>query len=592
MTLYFAFDKEQYERLAIMGLPPGASIAVSGPGVALRARKDGCRVIDLWAFLSTEDIGDAYAQMCTVSSQWWRLLLGDVEHRGISLAEACHRDMWYAVSGLFLSERAVRRAIKDINPEKVVVCRPCEQAVFWDQIPVPPGCLPAAVAYGVAHDLGLHVQWVETDVPAAPAKPATPHLEVLERLEEQVVHVKGRDSMCLFLGEVEYLQHGASLETLCAQQNVFPLWLKASGNYALRDSSASSIVWYDLLSCFPGDAGLKSKLDRAWQAFLSSPPTGEYRALFSPHVRFQLKAFWDRLFLCGRIIDAASWLFERLNPKLCVQGLDAYGPARVWGRAARRFKARTVAFLHGAISPDFHQYERLMSEADLFVVEGDHARNAMVQLGRHPETLHVHHSGARRGEHASGKKDILIMTALSSYGFYNPMCSPGIMEQQWEELLLMMARNPDLRFVVKPHPRYDHHDFYEQLDLPDNATYLKDAPLSTAVQTTGLAVMMGYPSTVVLETLQAGIPTVFWRGTYPIRQLHSPLDDERIIKIAGIHELEDLVPKLLAQGKERDATIERGHVFARDFLGEHQGEPAELVRRIEAELRYNEAASH
>lgn len=564
-----------------MPLPDGSCIAVVDPGVGQRVKQDGHHPLDLWSYLSAIDIRNAYARLRTVSNRWWQPFLGHIEHKGIHLADACHRDMWYPLCGMILAGQVVRRAIRDVSPDVVVACRPRGQAVFWDSIPVPPGCIPAAATIFEAEQLGVPLELAETGNPVITLSPATPHPELLEWLKQELLAAQGKDAICFFLGELEYRQHTAILETLGNRNNQFPFWLKASGQYAVDDRDASGANWYDLLSCFPGDPALKDLLNVAWQEFINHDRPDAFDIIGSPHVRFQFTGFWDRVLLCGRIVDAASWLFERLKPKLCLQGLDAYGPARTWGRVARKHGAHTVTFLHGAISPNCHQYERLQSEADLLVVEGDTAREAMITLNRSPETIHTHRPGMTSISQEMGGTNILLLTALASYSLYSPVYSPERMWRDWMELTAMIARHPKWAFLIKPHPRYDHFDFFEELALPGNCCFNRDISLDEALSKARVAVMIGYPSSVILDSLKQGIPSVFLPGTWPIPELRSALDSERIIKSTDVGGLEKTLEVLLHPGPERNRAIENGFAFLNDFYGKDNPGSPSLKERIE-----------
>jgi len=584
MILHFAFDMEQYDRLTADRPADRLTVATADPGIRLRAEGDGHRTVDLGSFLDTADIRDAYDLVRALDRPGWAPALDGLRQRGIALAEAARRDLWFPVFGMELARRATERAIARLSPQGVVLCEPRGQAVFWDTIPTPPGCLPAAVARTVAEQCGLDVRIVRTDATIPLPTPAPPVPGLLERVERLLDNARGRKPLCLFLDELEYRRQGAALEAEARKNGRFTFLLKASGDYAAIGDADAEVVWYDLLSRFPGEPGLRRSLDEAWRAFRAGP-SAAFPLFDSPHVRFQLDAFRERIFLCGRVAEAASWLMEHLAPTLCVQGLDAYGPGRVWGRAARASGARTVTFLHGDLSPHVHKYDRLRSEADLLVVRSDHDRAAMLDLGRTPDGLIVQRPAptAERRADAGKGEEILLLTALTGYGLYNPMVPSARLRRDWEALTAMMARHPDLRFRIKPHPRYDHFDLYERLPLPENVRFDRDIPLEEALAKARAAVMVDYPSSVVLACLRAGIPLIYLPGTWPVPELRTALESALVRKPATVEALEALLPELLRNGPERDRAIADGFAFLHEFYGEDGPKDSPLWGRISAE---------
>lgn len=580
MRMYFAFDQDQLEALQAHGLPEGATIGVTDFGMAHLLDANGCNAVDLWQFISGDDVASAFSGMRTVSASWWEPFLGDLQHKGISLAECFHRDMWYAIYGMLITEMMMGKALTALKPTEAIICDPLEQPIFWDAVIPAPGGLPANVARHTLEHRGIPT----TVIPAGTARSApassTPDSCLLPQLSEAASN-RHSETLCIFMGDLERRQHGEVLSSLAGESNN-TLWLKGgNAEFAITDSDIS-VSWYDLLGCFGPDSDLQEKLKAAWSHFEAKKDSPEI--IHSPHLRGQMSAFWDRLLLGGRIIDACHWLMDTYGPRVCLQGLDAYGPAKVWGRAMRSRGATTVNLKHGTLAPNFHQYEKQQSEADILVVDTAHAFEKMqgfTAQNQHIRQLHAPYTQDTPLPPAEQKR-IVLMTANATYGVYGQMTDPIQVRKRWDELFQLMNNHPDWDFVIKPHPRYDHFMFYENAALPENCSYNRDIPLNTAFQSASAAVMVGYPSSAVIEAIQAAIPTFFLQANYPAAELNSALDelaDETLI-VDDTTALERTLHRVMEDETFKEKARSNGSRFLDLFFGHTSHDKVDKAQSI------------
>jgi len=164
----------------------------------------------------------------------------------------------------------------------------------------------------------------------------------------------------------------------------------------------------------------------------------------------------------------------------------------------------------GAIS-DAHQ-QRLLAggiESDRVYVTGDPGFDSLVaQAGRHGDRIE------RQGENGivslsgvdAGRRTILLATA----NITSAATTTRLPEVDWkdavrcfEDLAALAGRRPEWRFLIKRHPRYDHHQLYERVNrrlAPDaRMTVVSDEALEQLVPGVDVVVFPNTRTSAILE---------------------------------------------------------------------------------------------
>lgn len=561
--LAFVLSPQQLAAQAARSGPQGGDLAVTlhaSIAHALRARN--IAVAEAWDFLDSRDVGKNYDEFRRFCAHWWREAYAPVLHQGLPLAEIMHRDMWFPVSAACNAQRIFSRILERFRPAEASLCVEAARAYFWDPPGGPPPDILNAVALHLVETAGLSVLRLQAGEPAPQAnpgpRPEPPELPAV------------RDGLLVFLSDTDFIRHREKLEALFRRHAGRAVLLMA-GAYPVAPQVAPVVPWYPLLAQFPADSATAARLDAAHEAVLrSGPASGDDAALLgNPHLHFLFAAFRDRLKLGSRIADAAGHVLDTLRPRLFVCGLDAYGPGAVFTRAAQARGVPTLALQHGSISPDFHQFERLHSPADQLVVDGEYGRRQFERLGRRPASITVIAPQLPPPPpRPAPAREVVLLTALGGYGLSAPICDHGRLRRDWLELLALMQRRRDLRFVLRPHPRYDHFGLYDALsqEAPGLFTIRREGSLEEALSSAAAAVLVSRPSAAALEALRLGVPLVYLRSAlYDIPELGSALDDPRLPSARRVAELEPLLDDLLSNPVSRERVLADAAAFLRDF---------------------------
>jgi hypothetical protein len=143
---------------------------------------------------------------------------------------------------------------------------------------------------------------------------------------------------------------------------------------------------------------------------------------------------------------------------------------------------------------------------------------------------------------------VLILPGEWGWGLAVPAYANRTMNHSLDELWSLMARRPDLRFIIKPHPRF-HAELTEYARAAQNTPNLELAdpaqPLAQALEQAGEAVFLNSCSQSLLETALAGVPGVFHRpGVLQARCTRSVMDRGHVPVTTTARDLENTLDTL------------------------------------------------
>ena len=596
-TLVFATDRDQLRawRSAAGARDAHAVVVTADLHVAAAIEDSGQPYLEVWSYLEAADIDRAQKLCQQLAAEWWRPFLGEIEHKGVHLADAMSRDMWYAFTTAIHANTVINRILDAEKPERLVLFSDLEKATFWDSVD---GSYPDvfnAVALWTAEQRNLPVRKLSTELRLLPKKcNSVSHGQSVSQTKRHLSSrwsfdtplSPARRTVLTFMGSVDRQRHHDLLHALGQSDDYHHVLLGGSPCEVLGTNS-QVIDWQDCRAWFSPAPSLERQLREAWRRFKrwQVEYTGDFPAIFAnPHLDFQFKGFWERVIMAAQIVDAATLVCSALQPDLCIFGLDAYGPGVCWNRVAKLCGVTTLTIPHGVIGLD-SRYELLNSEADYLAVEGDYSRRALQALGRPPETIKVvgfpgeAPSSSHRGHR---NKAVLLMTTQSG------IANPTKLRNDWRRVSELIERRQDLHFVIKPHPRYDHYHFYRNLcaKLPSNIELREGVSLSEVFPDVSVAVMVNYPSTAALEAMLAGVPVVYLRSAlYKTAGLRSALDSDDVICVDRVEDLEAVLDELLTNPAARVESQRRAQTFLADFLspppsGSWVDSLLELVERL------------
>ena len=594
-TLVFATDRDQLRawRSAAGAHDAHAVVVTADLHVAAALEDSRQPFLEVWSYLEAADIDRAQRLRQQLAAEWWRPFLGEIEYKGVLLADAMSRDMWDAFAMAINAHTVINRILDAEKPERLVLFADLKKATFWDPADGPYPDVFNAVALWIARQRRLPVRRLSAKrrlsrrarSPASQnrhnSRLATPTSPVLPF---DLLDDSAQGTIAILLGRVDYHKQRHLIKALYESPDYNCILLRR-GRYEVPEISNQALDWTDYPIWFSAVPPFERELQEAWRRFKRQQAeyAGDFSYIFANfYLDFQFKAFWERVADAARIVDAAMLVCNGLQPDLCIFGLDASGPSVCWNRVAKLCGVTTLTIPHGVIGPA-SRYELLNSEADYLAVEGDYSRRALQALGRPPAAIKVVGfpgevpSSSHRGHRS---KSVLLMTCLSGYGLVGPLANLTKLRNDWQYLSELIERRQDLHFVIKPHPRYDHYHFYRNLcaKLPSNIELREGVSLSEVFPDASVAVMVNYPSTAALEAMLTGVPLVYLRSAiYKAPGLRSALDDGGVICVDCVEDLEAVLDELISNPARRAETLEKSQTLIAQFAP-YAGEAS--LRRI------------
>ena len=548
--------------------------------LALEAR--GADFLEVWPLLPDEVLDRTMAEVLEVRESWWRPALEGLVHRGVDLAEAMGRDMLYVFLEAANARAVVEAALDRVRPDRLAIVPGDGRPVFWDP---PGGPFPDvfnAVAAWAARSRGLPV-----DVLPGP-EPWRPPFAGVERVfpGPPASWTLGGADLMVYLSNSDYLKQRGVVAAAMERDPSGTLLLK-SGSFDAPEARDRWLEWVPLLTRFGPDPGVERAVERAGRA-LEGLDTAFVRAhpevFANPALGFQSQAYLERLVLAGRITDAALWLLDRVRPRACLFGSAATGPWRCFARACRVAGTATVGVTHCPVIPDSHMYALWPHDFDVLCVEGDYSRRHFLDQGRDGDAVlvtgNLYPPVERPAVRRDGPPTVLVATTRAGCGLAAPNARHDLLRRDWRAMRELMARRTDLRFVIKPHPRYDYWEHYSLVahGLDNVALADRDEPFHVSLGRADAVVAFNTCSTVSLEGALAGLPGVYHRSAiFEAGSVRSVLD-EHMPMARDMAGLEAFLDDVAAGGEALSANRAAMESFLQDFVD--TGDPEATARRV------------
>ncbi len=323
---------------------------------------------------------------------------------------------------------------------------------------------------------------------------------------------------------------------------------------------------------------------------------GAYPEIFSNrYLEFQFLRILDEIQLAARIGTAFASILDVLQPSLLILGHDAFTRERMLVQQAKRRGIPTVSLIHGGL---WHLVgaRGIVGLSDHFLVWGEEDIRLLKHYGIDSARIHSvgslqyaqkysridqicavgqggeRHTLAKKRLALPTKKPVVaLLTASTGAGFAQVIADPPRHRETWKELVRLAEGRPDITFVIKPHPSYDHFEFYRHLTKygPKNLMLVESATLDGVLAAAQVVVLVNYCTTAALEAMLARIPVVFIRkAILPLSSREDSLKKHGAIPVTSREELESVLDRLLRDDVARAAAIDDAKWALRQSLGE------------------------
>ena len=323
---------------------------------------------------------------------------------------------------------------------------------------------------------------------------------------------------------------------------------------------------------------------------------GPYPEIFAnPYLEFQFLRILEEIQVAARIGAAFGSVLDVLRPSLLILGHDAFTQERMLVREAQERGIPTVSLIHGGL---WHSVgaRGIVGAADHVLVWGENDARLLECYGVEPARIHTVGSlqyaqkylqvdqvctvgqGANRRTAVKRRMGlpteqpvVALLTASTSAGFAQVIANPAAHRKTWTELVRIAESRPDITFAIKPHPSYDHFEFYRHLTRrgPENLVLLESATLDDVLAAAEIAVLVNYCTTAALEAMLAHIPVVFIRNAIlPLNSRQDSLKEHGSVPVTSLEELELILDRLLQDDVARHAALEDAKWVLHQSLGE------------------------
>ena len=557
--------------------------------VATELERRGIPFIDEWRYLSGSDMACNSEIANDLVAHWWDERLADTVYHGFSLAEAAREDLFLPILLCLNACTAYTRLLASMPVGRIHVPFLPPTAICRN-VPVPGFRAATSLAQAELRWLADQAGIAVSDPGLSCSLSPEGRRWIARRLPEPLPLIVSQggmqDRVVLMLPTGLRPPEQAALEKRWAHELGWRV--VRSYTWELKPGGTLDRVWCQ--------AEIDQKLDKAWKTYETSLGTyaGPHPEIFrNLSLRFQFARIWAEMRAAARLGESFATLLDTLRPSLMVLGYDGFTVERVLVRIARQRGVPTAAFIHPGLRPT-SGYRRIAGEADYIMVWGeedirgltkfgvDRARIRPVGSARYDERYRcaARTSGESDRRHAQvtarqslklpvGSPVIVLLTANIYLGL-SSIADPIIHRDTWRELVTLASRRPDLTFAIKPHPSYDHYEFYRHLCRfgPRNLVLLENVILEQALAASDVAVLVNYCTTAALEAMLDGIPVAFLRtGIYPKCQ-DDPLGERGAVSVRSVPELEAAIGRLLQDGGFRSSVLAGAEGALTTVLGE------------------------
>ncbi len=562
--------------------------------VAIELERRGLPFLEIWDYLSRDDIAEAKQSAWHLTNSWFRPFADALMYRGVNLAEIMKGDLLYFFREALCSKIVVSNILSAQRPRYAALFTSLQRPRFWDH----GSDVFEAVALWMLESNQVAVtplaspgQRLSASTDARPIETGQP----LEDLSSLFGSVEGCTIMTL-AGGVDFENQKRLIEALRHRDRCRVIPVKVGPPPSCL-AGAPCIDW-SAYYLWPHDLGtLQRDLTRAWSSFKQWQRTyrGPYPEIFAnANLDFQFRYFFESLLSGARNMATMGLLLDTFAPQLLITGSDIGGVKRCRVLAAKSRSVPTLQLIHGGAGGYREIYDFL---TDHIAVWGETHRRQFIDLGKSPERIIVvgnfnmsHDSPSKTLEGTEDIRDklrsdaskpkVLFLTSLAQKGMAAPPVNLKTHRQTWRALAKIARKRHNEIFIIKPHPRHDYLDFYRELcsDVaPGHLRLAEGVALLDILPIVDVAVLVNAPTTAAIEAMRHGKPVVYLRNAIHdgIEGYSTPLDEGGTVRVNRIEDFEQTLAQLLDDPGTYQSAVEAGRQFLSDFLYATDGEALE-----------------
>lgn len=592
----FIADVAQFRRFLELPVPAGITVVTGDFQVHHEAGRLNLPVLDLWDGYGDEEAGANDLAAWSYCEAMAGLVAGRVVRDGCDLVERMKYELFYPVRFAIHADAMVRRCMDRHPPESVACFGRMSRSFSWDPVDQPSDVFNAAVTW-VAEQRGIAIQHVSEGSP--PAEPSAGDGTGLQecRPSRAAFALPSRVHVVSVCPAYDYKEQELLLERMAEERS--PSWM------AIGDSEPAASIRLPQIR-FESVLWLPYATDQATAAArqlasIGLPPAAGMPdhvrlALANPHLRFVWSHFCRSVEASARSHAMGSLLGRALRPALVLHGDDTWGAARCFMAGLWSCGTHTLANQHGGLGHDYSCRRHIgvrgaalcWGEFDGSSVRKWRDPSATVDLvgSLRRDTEDLLRSSAERAQPAQGtgrQKVVLLTTRVADMAC--PLASVTRHRATWEALLALCRGHPEWDFVIKPHPRYDYREVYEDWCRSGRQSNLSVAvgPARHVLEGAAAAVLVNYPSSVAVDACALRIPLVYLK---PATYSWAPalLEGTGVIVADDVPALDRALSDLIQDAAARETCLEKQDDFLRRaVVGVGSVAVAKAALRVEAE---------
>lgn len=536
-------------------LSDGAVPATYDHDLLFEFRQSAAPHVDLWSYLdpasAIANVDRGYA-LCDALGT---LSEGTVADARINLAERCQDDAAFPFIYALNTETAVSRCLADHAPSLVHIFSEHETAFCWDP-PDPPPDVFNAVARWCAEQAGRPVHLLSlgaSKMTSAAPKPAASRYSAYEGA--------ARAAGLNYASDIGIGERAAIAESATFRGRG---WFKLG-----EDGNCGAL---NIRHCWnlPYRACREGAVDaRRVREHLARAPDAPPCLVQNPHVEF-LHAYIASLVTAADIhFQAGRFLARATGATIALLGYPVRGSVRCFREGLARGGCRTMSINHSGLSRH-SVWRRHRGDRGELVVWGEWEKRVLEEIRASRDPVHAVGSfrrdieammcePARPFDPNARPVTIVILTSRCTHFYNGTIDVPGHW-RLWDDVLAFIRRHPEWNFVLKPHPRYDHHRTYQSAAFracPNLALF--SGTVHEALQDAAVAVAINTMTTACLEPLARDIPLI------SIENAVHPSERGQLqggaIALTEVGQLEIALQRMLADAHTRQCQVVAGREF-------------------------------
>lgn len=472
------------------------------------------RHVDLWAYLPEQEIArhDAMAwEFCRTLGEH---LTGVIRWKQADFGQLCRFDSFWSVRALLNTHQAALGAARAEAWDGVVHFGEMEAADHFD-LPDRPADLFNAAAACAARTCGIPSEILRLPSTTSAEGLFHPHFVAGMKLAAKPPWPVRPDVVCVAEGLGLDEQARLLLGGNEAGESVWSAVTGADVDAAIPSTSLRLLRW------MPWDMQGVREAAKVLHEVPKWIRSGELRGpscLAEPEYAFVWRRMADWIVQGATEHRLTRLLARGWRPRVAIMGSDIFGPGRCAAQGWLDEGTEVIAIDHVGLGWSSSNRWHEGTKTHLAAWGEVDARGRLPQK---PAGVHVAPIGSLRSDFeqdmASGPLDradghIAIFTSETSSGLrMHGWSPPAALRAAWDALMTGAAQ-ARVNLVIKPHPRYDHPDFYERLCATKcpQASFER-GQAGDALRGASASILVNTPSTVLVQSIAAGVPVLYLR---------------------------------------------------------------------------------